>query len=103
MRLRKRNTSGELKTWAIIKGVEREVQVCWENSPSQWDNNWAGGLVIDCVVSDGDFVTEELSKAETAVLLERVERLLGEGEYGDSDDYGDYLYEQCKDDRGNEP
>ena len=100
MRLRKRNTSGELKTWAIIKGVERDVLVSWENSPPEWDNNWAGGLVIGCVVSDGEFVTEDMSKAETADLFERVERDLGEY---DDDGYGDYLYDQRKDERGNEP
>ena len=100
--MRKRNTSGELKTWAIIDGVERDVLVCWENSPPEPDVNWAGGLIIDCVVCDGDFVTEELSEAETAVLLDRAERELGEGE-DDDDGYGDYLYDQRKDDRGNEP
>ncbi len=100
MRLRKRDTSGELKTWAIIDGVEQDVCVYWESSNPEPDVDWAGGLVINAYYEDGSDASADMSLAELADLLERVERDLGEY---DDDGYGDYLYDQRKDDRGNEP
>ncbi len=88
MRLRKRDTSGKLDTWALIGGHEQDVCVFWESSPPEPDVGWAGGLVLDGVYfeDEGD-VSDDMSDAEMADLFERVEVELGEHH----------------DDRGNEP
>ena len=91
----KRNTSGSLKTWAHIDGKEHDVLAYWENSPPELDVNWAGGLVIDCVMVDDEYVTDELSDSEMADLVSRVEIELGEAD--EDDGLGDHLYDLKKD------
>jgi len=93
----KPKTSGELKTWALIDGVERDVTVSWDSSPPEPDVGWAGGTVIECVEFDGDDVTEDMSNAEAADLLERVEQLLGESAEEEDCGLGDHLYDLKRD------
>ena len=94
MRPKPRN-SGELDTYVEIDGIEFEVKACWEYQPAEPDVNVGEGIEIsDVTMKDEGSVYTRISSEQMDALEMRVwDEVSGMGDDG----YGDWLYEQRRD------
>ena len=85
-----------IQTHVTIDDNEFEVAVFYDYQPEESDTNTAAGIEITSVFyEDEGCIMDQVSDDELESLGQRIIECL----YGDDDGYGDYLYEQRKDER----
>ena len=89
-------TREPIQTYCEVDGVELEVACFYEYQPEEYDTNTAESFeVTGAYYEDQGCILDKLSGSELESLTERVL----EAARPDVDAYGDWLYDQRKDDR----